>query len=83
MIPYNGKYTNHPTNGLLLRADIHTLFDLGLIAVDTATMQIIIAPALSQTSVRDLAGAEDRGAKAKALRPNPEALDEHRKQAGL
>ena len=31
--PYRGKQTNHVTNGLLLRADIHSLFDLGLIAV--------------------------------------------------
>ena len=32
--PYFGAHTNHVTNGLLLRADIHTLFDRGLIKVD-------------------------------------------------
>ena len=32
--PYLGDHTNHVTNGLLLRADIHTLFDRGLIKVD-------------------------------------------------
>jgi hypothetical protein len=32
--PYRGKDTNCVSNGLLLRADIHTLFDLGLIWVD-------------------------------------------------
>ncbi|MBB5371960.1 HNH endonuclease [Acidocella aromatica] len=31
--PYMGDKTNHVTNGLLLRADIHTLFDCGLIEV--------------------------------------------------
>lgn len=31
--PYLGDHTNHVTNGLLLRADIHTLFDRGLIKV--------------------------------------------------
>lgn len=31
ILPYRGPATNHVTNGLLLRADIHTLFDLGLI----------------------------------------------------
>ncbi|MEG8052564.1 HNH endonuclease signature motif containing protein [Sphingomonas aerolata] len=31
--PYLGEHTNHVTNGLLLRADIHTLFDRGLIKV--------------------------------------------------
>jgi hypothetical protein len=33
IIAYLGPKTNYVTNGLLLRADIHTLFDLGLIAV--------------------------------------------------
>ncbi len=32
--PYSGKWTNHITNGILLRADVHTLFDLGLIGID-------------------------------------------------
>lgn len=32
--PYKGKQTDDVTNGLLLRADIHTLFDRGLIKVD-------------------------------------------------
>jgi hypothetical protein len=31
--PYLGEHTHHVTNGLLLRADIHTLFDRGLIKV--------------------------------------------------
>ena len=34
VVPYRGVATNHPANGLLLRADLHALFDLGLIAVD-------------------------------------------------
>ena len=33
IIPYNGAQTNVTQNGLLLRADVHTLFDLGLINV--------------------------------------------------
>lgn len=32
--PYRGTKSNHICNGLLLRADIHTLFDLGLIRID-------------------------------------------------
>lgn len=31
IIPYRGNSTNHITNGILLRTDIHTLFDLGLV----------------------------------------------------
>jgi len=31
---YRGDEHNHIVNGLLLRADLHTLFDLGLLAID-------------------------------------------------
>lgn len=34
IIPFQGSATNHVTNGLLMRADIHALFDLGLIGID-------------------------------------------------
>ncbi|MBE2321408.1 HNH endonuclease, partial [Solirubrobacter sp. CPCC 204708] len=41
--PYRGDHTNRVDNGLLLRADIHTLFDLGLIWV-TPEHHITVAP---------------------------------------
>ena len=44
--PYRGPDTNKVANGLLLRADLHTLFDCGLLAVDTSTMTVIVAPQL-------------------------------------
>ena len=44
--PYNGPNTNHVTNGLLLRADIHTLFDLNLVGVEPSSLRFSIAPAL-------------------------------------
>ena len=34
IIPYKGSSTNHIQNGILLRADIHTLFDLNLFRID-------------------------------------------------
>jgi hypothetical protein len=34
IVAYNGEQSNIVTNGLLLRADIHTLYDLGLINVN-------------------------------------------------
>ena len=42
ILPYRGEEFNHPSNGLLLRTDLHTLFDLGLlrIAPDTLTVWI-------------------------------------------
>lgn len=42
--PYRGEKDNHPSNGLLLRADIHTLFDLDLLGVEPATLTVHLHP---------------------------------------
>ncbi len=56
IIPYVETENNHPSNGLLLRADLHTLFDLYLIAIDPETMKIYLAPSLRLTNYRELEG---------------------------
>jgi hypothetical protein len=38
--PYLGPHTNDLSNGLLLRADIHTLWDKGLVAVDEESRKV-------------------------------------------
>ena len=81
--PYAGDHTDHVQNGLLLRADIHTLFDLHHLTIDSKTMKIRLAPALRGTAYQVLEGTAVFRPKDKALRPNPEALDMHRKAAGL
>lgn len=42
--PYRGDGDNHPANGLLLRADVHTLFDLDLIGVEPGTLVVRVHP---------------------------------------
>jgi len=42
--PYRGNNDNHFSNGLLLRADIHTLFDLNLISIDPDSMMVHFHP---------------------------------------
>jgi hypothetical protein len=42
--PYRGISDNHLENGLLLRADIHTLFDLNLMAIDPSDMTLCFHP---------------------------------------
>ncbi|MDE5422914.1 helix-turn-helix domain-containing protein [Ancylomarina sp. DW003] len=42
--PYRGEKDNHPENGLLLRSDIHTLFDLDLLGIDPEKLIIRIKP---------------------------------------
>lgn len=41
--PYQGEADNHPENGLLLRSDIHTLFDLDLIGIEPERLQSGVA----------------------------------------
>jgi hypothetical protein len=44
IVPYRGEADNNVMNGLLLRADVHTLFDLNLIGVNPATMTVEVHP---------------------------------------
>jgi hypothetical protein len=44
--PYLGEKDNHPSNGLLLRADIHTLFDLDLLGFNPETLEVHLHPKL-------------------------------------
>ena len=38
--PYRRSADNHPDNGLLLRADLHTLFDLNHMGIDPETLHV-------------------------------------------
>lgn len=42
--PYRGERDNHPANGLLLRADVHTLFDLDLLGIDPDQLRVELHP---------------------------------------
>lgn len=56
IIPYIETENNHPSNGLLLRADIHTLFDLNLITINPGTMTVQISPSLGQSYYKEFHG---------------------------
>ncbi|KAF5053503.1 hypothetical protein DSECCO2_397690 [anaerobic digester metagenome] len=42
--PYRGDEDNHPANGLLLRSDLHTLFDLDLLGINPENLRVILHP---------------------------------------
>lgn len=63
-----------PANALLLRADIHTLFDLHLIAIDPETMKIIVAPSLRNSNYGAFHGQSLRPASLAAFKPSQTAL---------
>ncbi|MFQ5635144.1 MAG: HNH endonuclease [Gammaproteobacteria bacterium] len=83
IIPYRGKYTHHTSNAILLRADVHTLFDLGKVAVDTRSMTIVVSDELLETSYRLLADRPLHYPRDDTQRPSTEALDLHRRLVGL
>lgn len=83
IVPYMGLETNHPGNGLLLRTDLHTLFDLKLIAVDVAKMNLLVSPMLLNTCYEEYRGKPIRDPDDLACQPSREALDQHRQESGL
>jgi hypothetical protein len=82
IIPYGGPDTNHPQNGLLLRTDLHALFDFGLLTVDTRTMTIVVASRLAGTEYEVFSGKQIRVPSETSFWPSPAALDDHRRRAG-
>lgn len=58
IMPYRGKQTNLVTNGLLLRSDIHTLFDRHLITVihDGTDYVVRVAPDITDEGYRKYDG---------------------------
>jgi len=56
--PYKGEASNVVSNGILLRADLHTLFDCGLITIDPTTMTISIASGLRDSEYAVLDGSK-------------------------
>lgn len=76
VLPYRGEHTNRIDNGILLRADIHTLFDCQLLWV-TSKMTVALAPVLRTTEYRKFEGRQLRLPTLKADRPSPVHLSKH------
>jgi hypothetical protein len=75
--PYRLRGLNAVTNGLLLRADLHTLFDVGLIAVDQDDT-LLVSKALDKTAYAKLRGKALRSPRSAGHRPSKVALAAHR-----
>ncbi len=49
---------NNPTNGLLLRSDLHTLFDLNLLGIDPARLIAALHPDMMESEYKSFDGAQ-------------------------
>ena len=74
ILPYRGEHTNHVSNGLLLRSDLHALFDLHLIEINPETYTVVIHPTLADTPYGEMHGREIRLPEDATLRPSSEYL---------
>jgi hypothetical protein len=83
IIPERGDLTHSPCNALLLRADIHNLFDLGKLAIDTRTLTVRISHEIIGSTYRILQGRPVQLPTGNELRPDLFALDMHRRLAHL
>ncbi|MBD2507643.1 HNH endonuclease [Nostoc muscorum FACHB-395] len=75
--PYRGIDDNHPDNGLLLRADFHTLFDLNLLGINPEYLEVKFHPKVMETGYQKLEGRKLRCSKYK---PSQLALESRWKQ---
>lgn len=69
---YRGTEDHHPDNGLLLRADLHTLFDLNLIAIHPETLTIHLAHQVTASEYMQYASTSLR--LGNAPKPSEQAL---------
>lgn len=74
--PYRGPKSNAVSNGLLLRGDIHTLFDLYLMSID-ASGQVVTSDLLAGTDYAAFAGKRPTAPGTNAAKPNARALAAH------
>lgn len=70
--PYRRDHDNHPENGLLLRSDLHTLFDLDLLGIEPESLTVVLAPELTTAGYGSIQGT--KLAISGKLRPSADAL---------
>jgi predicted restriction endonuclease len=73
--PYSGPFSNDVRNGLLLRSDIHTLFDLRQVGIEPRTKEFVLCDGLKRTRYSDLDGCHVRLPADRALQPGADFLN--------
>lgn len=81
--PYRGAHTNETSNGILLRADIHNLFDYGIVGVDPETMKIVLNQRARGSKYAELHGQQLRLPDDPRRQPDRELFLRHLKLHGI
>ena len=77
VVPVADEGSNEVTNGILLRSDIHTLFDLNCIGIDPENWHVRVAPCIGSSKYASLEGTEIRLPISVADYPSRHRLSEH------
>jgi hypothetical protein len=81
---YSGPKSNVVSNGILLRADMHSLFDAGLLSIDPKSNAVTVSSKILGTgTANSLNGKVFTPPTNRAHRPNADAIRAHRKKHGL
>lgn len=79
IFPYRGEHTNVTENGLLLRSDIHTLFDLFHVTIvfEGGKYVVRVSPEIEEEAYRSLDGNPVNVPAQHGDQPRPELLQQH------
>jgi hypothetical protein len=77
IVPYRGVHTNDVTNGLLLRADLHKLFDLHMFRIDPRTHTVHLCDDLKASEYGCYEGRRLRPPKSQENMPAEASLRHH------
>jgi len=81
--PYRGVRTDTVANGLCLRADLHRLWDVGLLAVDEESHEVLVSSQPAGQHYLAMKGVQIALPAEPELRPSPVALRQQREWCGL
>lgn len=82
ILPYVGSETHQPSNSILLRSDLHILFDLHLLTIHPETMAVMIAPDIQNGGYKDVAGKVLHLPDDPSAQPDGSLLSQHFQQCG-
>lgn len=82
IVPYRGVQTNLVTNGLLLRADLHKLFDLHLLGIDPVSREVYLSDELQQSEYAKFNGVPLHTTINPSQAPSAELLAFHLERCG-
>ena len=81
IVPYQGNETNKLDNGLLLRSDIHDLFDKHFISIEPNDLYIFVNSTLKNSEYFQYHGKKMLLPTSQIKRPSIKALEIHFKKA--